>query len=108
MGAHGVHESERSSPQPFEVDLDLFLDTSDAASSDHLSDTADYSAVLDAVAEVVAGRPRLLLESLAAAIADAVLSTPHVERVVVAVRKLDPPVLYELDSAGVRIERRRS
>jgi dihydroneopterin aldolase len=107
MGTHGVHESELRSPQPFEVDLDLFVDAADAARSDDLADTADYGAVLDIVAVVVAGPPRRLLESLSEAIADAVLRTPRVERVVVAVRKLDPPVLYEVDSTGVRIERAR-
>ena len=107
MGTHGVHESELRSPQPFEVDLDLFVDTADAARSDALADTADYGAVLDVVAEVVAGPPHRLLESLSEAIAEAVLRTPRVQRVVVAVRKLDPPVLYEVDSTGVRIERAR-
>jgi dihydroneopterin aldolase len=106
MGVHGVHEEEQDSPQPFEVDLDLFVDTTAAAKSDHLADTADYSAVIDAVADVVAGPPRRLLESLAEAIADAVLSAASHEAVAVAVRKLDPPVPYEVTSTGVRIERR--
>ena len=32
-GVHGVLEDERRAPQPFEVDLDLYLDTTTAAAS---------------------------------------------------------------------------
>jgi 7,8-dihydroneopterin aldolase/epimerase/oxygenase len=106
LGVHGVHEEELLASQPFEVDLDLELDTSHAARSDDLSDTADYGLVLDAVAKVVAGPPRRLLEALASDVADAALAVAHVRAVTVAVRKLDPPVPYEIGSTGVRIVRR--
>ncbi|HLI74493.1 MAG TPA: dihydroneopterin aldolase [Acidimicrobiales bacterium] len=106
LGVHGVHEEELRASQPFEVDLDLEVDTSRAQRSDDLSDTADYGLVLHAVAAVVAGPPRRLLEALASDIADAALAVDHVRAVTVALRKLDPPVPYEVRSTGVRIARR--
>jgi dihydroneopterin aldolase len=105
---HGVHEEERRAPQPFEVDLDLELDTADAAATDDLERTADYAAAVSAAAAVLAGPPRQLLETLASDIATAVLADPRVAAVTVAVRKLRPPVPEPLASAGVRLTRRRA
>jgi len=104
---HGVLEDERSRPQPFEVDLDMYLDTADAVATDSLATTADYGAAIDAVVAVLRGPPHRLVESLAGAIADAVLGDPKVSEVTVTVRKLRPPVPHEVSSTGVRIHRRR-
>lgn len=104
---HGVGEQERSSPQPFELDLDLYLRQSAAAAHDELGRTADYARALDAVRDVLAGPPRQLLETLAEEVAAAVLADEAVAAVTVAVRKLAPPVPQTLASAGVRITRRR-
>jgi dihydroneopterin aldolase len=107
-GVHGVLEEERALPQPFEVDLDLYLDTAEAAATDDLATTADYAAAVDAVVAVLTGPPHRLVESLAGAIAAAVLADPKVAEVTVSVRKLRPPVAYEVTSTGVRIHRRRA
>jgi dihydroneopterin aldolase len=105
VGVHGLLPEERSRPQPFEIDLDLEVDMTRAAASDDLVDTADYGAVIEVAAEVVAGAPHDLLESLAGAIADAVLRIAHVTSVTVAVRKLRPPVPFDVGSTGVRLTR---
>jgi dihydroneopterin aldolase len=107
VGVHGLLPAERLRPQPFEIDLDLDVDTAPAAASDDLADTADYGAAVAAAAAVVAGPPRDLLETLAGAIADAVLVDPRVTSVTVAVRKLEPPLDYDVASTGVRITRPR-
>jgi dihydroneopterin aldolase len=107
VGVHGLLPEERSRSQPFEIDLDLEIDTDRAAASDALADTADYGAIIGVAAAVVAGPPHDLLESLAGAIAAAVLADVRVNRVTVAVRKLRPPVPYDVDSTGVRITRPR-
>lgn len=106
-GIHGLLPEERERPQPFEVDLDIVLATRCAATRDDLAGTADYGAVLDAVAMVVGGTAHQLLESLAAAVADAVLTDPAVSAVTVTLRKLRPPVPHQLASAGVRLTRSR-
>ncbi|HUY22902.1 MAG TPA: dihydroneopterin aldolase [Acidimicrobiales bacterium] len=104
---HGVLQEERAAPQPFEIDLDLYLDTAPAASTDDLAATADYAAAAEAAAAVMAGPPHRLLESLAGAVAAAVLADARVDSVTVVVRKLRPPLPHALGSTGVRIHRRR-
>jgi dihydroneopterin aldolase len=108
FGVHGVHGAERSSPQPFEIDLDIVTDTSAAARSDDLADTVDYLGAADVATAVVAGPPRRLMESLAATIAAEILRDPRVLSVTVGLRKLRPPVPHDLDSAGVRVTRSRA
>lgn len=107
FATHGVGEAERHSPQPFEIDLDIVVDTSTAADSDDLSDTSDYAAAADAAYEVMMGPPRRLLESLAEDIAQKILQDTHVSAVTVGLRKLRPPMPHDLDSAGVRVFRSR-
>ncbi|HXQ90039.1 MAG TPA: dihydroneopterin aldolase [Acidimicrobiales bacterium] len=106
-GVHGVLAEERTTAQPFEVDLDLYLDTAPAASTDDLARTADYAAAVDRTVAVITGPPRLLLESLAGAVAQRVLEDPRVDAVTVTVRKLRPPLAPEVASTGVRVHRRR-
>ncbi len=106
-GVHGVLDEEQVRPQPFEVDLDLYLDTVAAAAADDLDRTADYGAAVDAAVAVVTGPPRRLLESLAGAIAELVLADRRIEAVTVVVRKLRPPLSAPVTSTGVRIHRRR-
>ena len=106
---HGVGEAERRNPQPFEVDLDLYLADDGAESrADDLAVTADYAAAIEVAAQVLEGPPRHLLETLAEEVAAAVLADPHLSAVTVWVRKLHPPVPRDLRSAAVRITRRRS
>jgi 7,8-dihydroneopterin aldolase/epimerase/oxygenase len=107
IATHGVHEAERRNSQPFEVDLDLYLDMKKATGSDDLFDTLDYSAAVEVAGRVFEGPPKSLLETLAAQIADGILEDRRVERVTVVVRKLRPPVHYDLGSAGVRLTRSR-
>ena len=106
-GVHGVLEEEQRRPQPFEVDLDLYLDTAPAASDDDLAATADYGAAVDAAVAVITGPPRALLESLAGAIAERVLEDQRIDAVTVVVRKLSPPLASRVASTGVRVHRRR-
>lgn len=108
VGTHGVLPEERSRPQPFEVDLDLELDLTLPGRSDELGDTADYGAVAEAAAAVVAGEHSDLLEHLAERIAAAALAAaPGADAVTVALRKLRPPVPVPLATAGVTIRRTR-
>jgi 7,8-dihydroneopterin aldolase/epimerase/oxygenase len=105
---HGVLPEERERAQPFEVDLDLEVDVSAAGASDDLADTVDYGAVTALAARVVTDERHQLLERLAARIADEVLAAdPRIAAVTVAVRKLRPPVPFDLATAGVRLTRTR-
>jgi dihydroneopterin aldolase len=107
LGTHGVLAEERERAQPFEIDLDLYADVSEAGRSDQLHDTIDYGSVALAVERVVAGAHSDLLEHLAQRVADAVLGTaPGALGVTVTVRKLRPPVPVDLASSAVTLHRR--
>jgi dihydroneopterin aldolase len=104
LGTHGVLPSEKEAPQPFEIDLDLFYDVTLAAVSDALEDAVDYGAAVDAAVAVIQGPHCELLERLALLVGEAVLAVDdRLEEVDVVVRKLEPPVPYEIGSAGIRL-----
>jgi len=108
-GVHGVLPQEKDRAQPFEMDLDLAVDLSPAAGSDRLSDTVDYADVADRAVGVVCGaRSFDLLEALAGAVADAILSSDRrIDAVTVHLRKLLPPMDVDIATVGVRITRSR-
>ncbi len=106
---HGVHDWERETDQPFEVDVELVLDLRPAGESDDLARTMDYGRVYATVAEIVTGRSYALIEALAEAIATALLGDWRevgLDEVTVRVRKpcvqLGGPLAY----AGVEVRRR--
>ena len=104
LGTHGVLPAEKEAPQPFEIDLDLYYDMALAAVSDALDDAVDYGAVVDAAVGVIQGPHCELLERLALLVGEAVLAVDdRLEEVDVVVRKLEPPVPYEIGSSGVRL-----
>lgn len=105
LGVHGALPEEQSRAQPFEVDLDVWLDLSRAGRSDELDDTLDYGGLCDATVRVVGTERFSLLEALAERIASVVGTDDRVDRVTVTVRKLRPPVPVDLDQVGVRITR---
>jgi dihydroneopterin aldolase len=104
LGVHGVLPEEQARPQPFEVDVELVVDTDTAGASDDLEDTVDYSAVSESISRVVRTERYKLLERLAARIAEVCRQDERVSGVVVTVRKLHPPVRAMVDHVAVRIE----
>ena len=106
MGTHGVLPEEQARAQPFEVDLEVWVDLRQAAASDSLGDTVDYGALAELAASTVAGRRFGLLEALAEGIARALLAyDDRIEGVGVVVRKLRPPVACDVGDVGVRVTR---
>jgi dihydroneopterin aldolase len=109
-GRHGVLAAEKIAPQPFEVDVELYLDLRPAGEADDLSRTADYRQAFEIARSVVEGPTRELIETLAESIAARLLDTfgaVGVDEVVVRVRK--PAVLLPgpLGAAAVEIRRAR-
>lgn len=107
LGICGALPEEQERVQPLEVDLDVVADLAPAGASDDLDDTLDYGLIAENVERVIVDERFVLLERLAARIAEVVLVDPRVESVTVAVRKLRPPVPQQLDTSGVRITRSR-
>ena len=82
-GRHGANPGEKDEPQDFVVDLDLDV----AVDADDIASTADYRAIVQAARDTVAAESFDLLETLAQAVASAVLSMDHVDRATAVVHK---------------------
>lgn len=107
---HGVHEWEKENAQPFEIDLVLHANLTDAAARDSLEATVDYGPLFDLVRAIVEGPPRDLIETLAGAIARAALAATDprlVGAVEVRVRKPKAPIDGAFDAVEVALIRRR-
>jgi len=105
-GFHGVLDAERRDGQLFVADVTLRVPV---PVGDDIGDTIDYAAVAALVASLIAGEPCKLIETLAARIADAVLSRwPVVRRVTVTVHKPDAPVAVAFSDISCTLSRRRS
>ena len=108
-GYHGVHEEEQRLGQRFVVDLEAACDLQPAAVSDDLGLSVSYSDLFRITRSIVEGTPQALIESVAEAIATAILEQyPAIAEVTVTVRKPEAPIKGSvLSSAGIRIRRRR-
>ena len=108
MALCGVLPEERTRRQPFEIDVDVFVDLSRAGASDALGDTVDYGSLCERIDKLALDEQYSLLERFAARVAEVVLATPLVAAVTVNVRKLRPPVPQHLSTSGVCIHRAKS
>ena len=104
-GRHGCEESERSTLQPFRVNVTVMADLSQAASSDCLKNTIDYRTVIDVVRRIVGCESVNLLETLAERIAVEILAIQRVRKVCVRVTKLRPPIPGFDGTVSAEIER---
>jgi dihydroneopterin aldolase len=108
FGRHGVFDFEREQGQEFVVDVVLRLDTTRAAETDDVAETAHYGVLAERIVAVVAGEPVSLIETLAARIAETVLGDQRVDSVRVVVHKPQAPIEASFTDVSVAIERARA
>jgi dihydroneopterin aldolase len=106
-GHHGVFDHERVDGQDFVVDITVWIDVADAAASDDLADTYDYGELAQVAADIVAGPPRNLIETVAAEIADSVMRDRRVHAVEVTVHKPQAPIPLTFSDVAVVVRRSR-
>jgi dihydroneopterin aldolase len=104
---HGALAHEAEHGQVFVIDVDLGMDLAPAGTSDDLDQTVDYGRLAKAVAEVVAGRRRKLIEAVAEDVARLVLGDPRVRDVRVRVTKPHAPIAVDAE-VSVEVVRGRS
>ena len=104
-GFHGVLPSEREQGQDFVVDVALSVDTRAAAASDALDDTVDYGTLASRLAEVVAGEPVDLIETLASRLAAVCLQDRRVISAEVTVHKPSAPIPLAFTDVSVTVVR---
>ncbi|WP_127473840.1 dihydroneopterin aldolase [Microbacterium sulfonylureivorans] len=107
FGRHGVYDEERRVGQDFVVDVTLHLDTRRAAATDDVADTVHYGEMAEQIGAIVAGEPVNLLETLAARIAEHLLTIELVDRARVTVHKPHAPIPLSFADVAVTIERAR-
>lgn len=106
-GRHGVFDHERANGQDFVIDITMWIDLADAAASDDLTDTYDYAALAQLAADIVAGPPRNLIETVGGEIADQVMDDKRVHAVEVVVHKPQAPVPHQFGDVAVVVRRSR-
>jgi dihydroneopterin aldolase/2-amino-4-hydroxy-6-hydroxymethyldihydropteridine diphosphokinase len=104
-GFHGVLPEEREQGQDFLVDVSLSVPSPE---TDDLERTVDYGALAQRLADVVAGEPVDLIETLAARLMDVCLAEPLVENATVRVHKPEAPVGLPFKDVSVTLQRPRS
>ncbi len=104
----GALPHEREIAQPLRIDLSIGLDLRNPGRSDDLNDTVHYGLVCERIVEMANDSKDILLERLAAKVADVVLEFDLVETVDVRVTKLRPPIPSPVESTSVAITRTRA
>jgi dihydroneopterin aldolase len=107
QGRHGYYDHELTTPQAFEVDVELLLDLQPAGLDDDLAKTVDYAEVYGATRQIVESTSFRLLEALAEAISHELLADFPITEVCVRIRKPEVQLGGPLDHASVEIRRRR-
>lgn len=105
-GRHGVFEHERRDGQDFLIDITVWIDLDHAAATDDIADTLDYGALAERAAAIVGGPPYDLIETVAAKIAEDVMTDERVHAAEVTVHKPSAPI--HLTFADVAVTARRS
>jgi dihydroneopterin aldolase len=103
FGRHGVLEEEKRGGQIFLYDVELEVDE---PAADRIDVAVDYRLVADCVRKVSDSGPFELIETLAAAVADALVAQLPATRVCVRVRKPRPGGIAA-DWSAATVERRR-
>ena len=104
---HGVLDREQEKAQVFRVDVSAYVDLSLPGETDDLGDAVDYSALALEIREVVGSESHKLIETVAARVADVVMSHAKVVRAVVTIHKPNAPIDLAFDDVSVTIERSR-
>lgn len=99
----GVYDWERDIRQTLVLDLEMASNIRQGAATDSIGDALDYAAIADAVTELVAGSSYQLLESLAEAVAQRVMTGFAVPWLRLRIGK--PGAVAAADDVGVVIER---
>ena len=107
---HGYLDIEKSRPQAFIVDADLYADLFEAGTSDDLADTVNYSDVADLIEKImVKAEPVNLIEHICEKICNHILNDfPAVKKVEVTVKKPAAPINVQcFDYVSVTMTRKR-
>jgi len=104
-GHHGVSEAEKKIGGRYEIDCEFGIDIKNAAQSDSLGDTVDYTKVYAMIENIITGDRFNLVETLTRRIADSLAETFGLTRLTIRVRKMNPPIEGKIESFEIEIAR---
>jgi len=108
-GYHGDLPEENTLGQRFVIDLVLTLDIAEAAATDNLHKTVDYTQVYGICRETVEKDRFKLIEALANHVIDRVLAAcPIVDKVEITIKKPSVPIAGILDHVAVETSKSRA
>lgn len=102
MGRHGANPGERDTEQPFDLDVVLEVDLTQAKTSDALDDTVNYDTLYHRIKDVVRTTSFVLLERLAGELFSAIFEDGRIARATVTIAK---PMLLEGATPSVSLTR---
>ncbi|MGD9915759.1 MAG: dihydroneopterin aldolase [Rhizobiaceae bacterium] len=101
---HGVHDEEEMLGQRFYVDAVLTVEPGRALDDDAINATVDYGVAFGVIEKIVTGRRRLLIETLARDVGQALSERfPQIMRAEITIRKPNAPVPGVLDHVEVTV-----
>jgi len=108
-GYHGDLPEENTLGQRFVIDLVLTLDIAQAAETDHLRHTVDYTRVYGICRETVEKERFKLIEALAGHVINRILEAcPIVDAVTITIKKPSVPIAGILDHVAVETSQTRA
>lgn len=109
FGYHGHLAEENSLGQRFQIDAILHLDITEAAATDDINYTVNYTKIYDITRALVETTRCKLIETLAARIIDNILQhCPRVTRVDLTIRKPSAPIAGVLEYVALEAGKTRS
>lgn len=106
-GHHGVFDHERRDGQDFLLDATLWLDLTEAATTDDLTHTVHYGELAEKAAAIIAGPPVDLIETVAGRVADMIMADARVQATEVTIHKPAAPIPLTFTDVSVTIRRSR-
>jgi dihydroneopterin aldolase len=104
---HGYYSEELKIGSSFIIDLELHTNLKKSGENDRIEDTIDYSSVYKLVKQEME-TPSKLIENVGARIINSLFTNfDRLERAVIKISKINPPVGGKIKSASIIIEKSR-
>ena len=104
---HGCLVEEKMIGSDYRVDLKVKADLTTSAASDRLADTVDYVHLNHIVKEEMAIRSKLLEHAAERILARILKELPLVEKAIIDVSKINPPIGGNVEMVTITRERKR-
>ena len=100
---HGVLKEEKTNPQPFIFDADLYADFYSAAKTDDISATVNYAKACDILVAIATAKSYNLIETLAYEGVYALFEGLNLKKITLTVYKPQAPVPHKFGTVGVTV-----